>query len=160
MIEVEHETRQLLVGAVLMAGTAIIQAFGVVTLEEFVGRVRERVSQRATAPRTAALLCSVILFFFGLHLVEMAVWAGFNFCVTKNWTFSVALYESAIAFVTLDTADLPLGWKFLSAAEGFTGLLMFAWTTGVLFNQTTWITEVRHKYLREHPLFGTGKGVR
>jgi hypothetical protein len=62
--------------------------------------------------------------------------------------------------VTLDTAALPLGWKFLSAAEGFTGLLMFAWTTGVLFNRTTWITEARHKYRREHPLFGTGKDVR
>ena len=53
----------------------------------------------------------------------------------------------------MDVADLPPGWKFLSAAEGVAGLLMFAWSTGVLFAQTSWITEARRKYLRKAHMF-------
>jgi hypothetical protein len=63
-------------------------------------------------------------------------------------SFASALYESALAFTTMDVAQLPPHWKFLSAAEGITGLLMFAWSTGVLFNQTSWVTEARRNYRR------------
>jgi hypothetical protein len=55
----------------------------------------------------------------------------------------------------MDVAELAPAWKFLSAAEGVTGLLMFAWSTGVLFNHTSWITEARRTYLRRHHLFGS-----
>jgi hypothetical protein len=31
---------------------------------------------------------------------------------------------------------------------------MFAWSTGVLFNHTAWVTDARRQYLRRHHLFG------
>jgi hypothetical protein len=147
MIEVEHEPRQLLVGAALMIVTAVIQTFGVVLLEELVARVRGSVTQRPTPPRMLAVLSSIMIYLFALHLVEMAVWAAVYKAAAQYRSFSVALYESALAFTTMDEAELPLGWKFMSAAEGVTGLLMFAWSTGVMFNQTSWVTEARHSYV-------------
>jgi hypothetical protein len=157
MIEVEHEPRQLLVGAALMLVTAAIQTFGVVLLQESIERIRDPDARHMTRVRMLTVLGGVMVYLFALHLVEMAVWAVFYFAVADYQTLSVSLYESAIAFTTLDVAQLPPNWKFLSAAEGVTGLLMFAWSTGVMFNQTSWVTEARRRYLRDHHTLGTTK---
>jgi hypothetical protein len=154
MPHVEHEPRQLIVGALLMLATAAIQTFGVVFLEEKVDRVRDAVTRDATRARMVGILSAVIFYLFALHIVEMALWAGFYSSVVEFPSFSTALYESALAFTTMDIAQLPPGWKFLSAAEGITGLLMVAWSTGVLFNHTAWVTDARRQYLRKHHLFG------
>jgi Na+/proline symporter len=150
MIDIEHEARQLLVGAALMLVTAAIQTLGIVMLQETVDRFRDSHALHMTGTRMLVALWSVMLYLFALHLVEMAVWAVYYLAVANYGSFSVSLYESALAFTTMDIAELPLGWKFLSAAEGVTGLLMFAWSTSVMFNQTSWITEARRKYKREH----------
>ena len=154
MAPVVHEPRQLVVGAILMLVTAVVQTFGVVALEEFVDRFRDGVVRETTRARMLGLLCAVIIYLFALHLIEMCLWAALYLPCADYPSFAAALYESALAFTTMDVAKLPPDWKFLSAAEGITGLLMFAWSTGVLFNQTSWVTEARRKYLRKHHLYG------
>jgi hypothetical protein len=153
-IQVEHEPRQLLLGAVLMLVTAIIQTFGVVSLEELVERRRLRIANDMTRVRMLVTLCSVVVYLFALHLLEICLWAAVFRPLAGYSSFAVSVYESALAFTTMDVAELPPAWKFLSAAAGVTGLLMFAWSTSVLFNQTSWITEARRKYLRKHHMFG------
>jgi len=155
IVQIEHEPRQLLVGAALMLITAMIQTFGVVALEESVERAREKAAPEMTRTRMLTVLCAVIVYLFALHLVEMSAWAAVMRPLAGYASFATAMYESALAFTTMDVAELPPAWKFLSAAEGVTGLLMFAWSTSVLFNQTSWITEARRKYLRKHHLFGS-----
>jgi len=150
MIEVEHEGRQLLVGVALMLVTAVIQTFCVVALQEFMERIRDPDAGHMTRRRMLCVLGGVIVYLFGLHLLEMAAWAVFYITVADYRSFSVSLYESALAFTTMDVAKLPPSWMFLSAAEGVTGLLMFAWSTGVMFNQTSWVTEARRQYLHRH----------
>jgi hypothetical protein len=154
-IQLEHEPRQILLGGILMLLTAVIQTFGVVSLEELVDRVRDGVVRDTTRARMLTTLCAVVVFLFALHLLEMCLWAAVYRPLASYSSFAVSLYESALAFTTMDVAELPPAWKFLSAAEGVTGLLMFAWSTGVLFNQTSWITEARRKYLRRHHLYGS-----
>ena len=155
LVHIVHEPRQLLVGGLLMLVTAVLQTFGVVALEEFVDRVRDEVTQDTTRARMLLSLSAVIVYLFALHLLEMCVWAAVYIPLAPYPSFAVGLYESALAFTTMDIAELPPDWKFLSAAEGITGLLMFAWSTGVLFNQTSWLTEARRKYLRRHHLYGS-----
>ena len=140
-----------------MLFTAVIQTCGVVSLEELVERARERTAPNMTWTRMLRVLCLVVVYLFALHLTEMAVWAAVMRPLAGYASFAVAMYESALAFTTMDTAELPPAWKFLSAAEGVTGLLMFAWSTSVLFNQTSWITEARRKYLRKHHMFGSNE---
>ncbi len=155
LVHVVREPRQLVVGALLMLVTAILQTFGVVFLEEMVERVRDEIARNTTRARMLLTLSAVIVYLFALHLIQMSVWAAVYLPLAPYQSFAVALYESALAFTTMDVAELPPDWKFLSAAEGITGLLMFAWSTGVLFNQTSWITEARRKYLRKHHLYGS-----
>jgi hypothetical protein len=160
LVQVEHEPRQLLVGVALMLFTAMLQTCGVVSLEELVERARERTAPNMTRTRMLSVLCSVVVYLFALHLTEMAVWAAVMRPLAGYSSFAVAMYESALAFTTMDTAELPPAWKFLSAAEGVTGLLMFAWSTSVLFNQTSWITEARRKYWHRHHLHGSKESTR
>jgi Na+/proline symporter len=154
MPQVENEPRQLIVGAILMLATGIIQTLGVVALEELVDRIRDRVTIDATRARMLGVSSGVICYLFALHLLEMTLWAAFYDSVADLPSFATALYESALAFTTMDIAQLPPRWKFLSAAEGTTGLLMFAWSTSLLFNHTAWVTDARRRYLRKHRLFG------
>ncbi len=152
-VQVEHEPRQLLVGVALMLVTAIVQTGAVVALQELAERRRERVSASMTRLRMLTTLCGVIVFLFGMHLLEMVLWAAVFKPLAGYSSFAVSMYESALAFTTMDVAELPPAWKFLSAAEGVTGLLMFAWSTSVLFDQTSWMTEARRKYLRKHRMW-------
>lgn len=144
----------MLVGAGLMLTTATVQAFGVVALEEAVAQVRAKVADRATAGRMLAVLLSVIIYLFVLHLVEIILWAAAYLALGDLQSISVAIYESALGFTTMDEPDLPPAWIFLGAAEGMTGVLMFAWSTGVMFNHMAWVVQARRRYLRKHPRFG------
>jgi hypothetical protein len=148
MIAVEREPRQLIVAAGLMIATTVIQATAVVMLEKFVWLWRDRVAENTQRPRVMAVLCGVILYLFALHVAQISIWAAFYLQVTTYPTFAAALYESGLAFTTLDVPELPPAWKFLGPAEGIAGLLMFAWSTAVMFNQTSWISEARRRYFR------------
>src|SRR5262245_55824686 len=148
MIAVEREARQLIVAVGLMIATAIIQTTGVVTLEEGVWLWRDRAADKLSRSRVMAFLCGVVVYLFALHIAEISIWAAFYLRVTAYPTFVVALYESWLAFTTLDVPELPPEWKFLGTAEAIAGLLMFAWSTAVMFNQTVWIGEDRCRSFR------------
>ena len=148
MISVEREPRQLIVAAALMVATALIQTIGVVVLEDLVWLWRSRVAEKTTLPRTLAVLSGVVLYLFALHLAQMSVWAALYLQVTTYPSLTVALYESALAFTTMNVPQLPPTWRFLGPAEGIAGMLMFAWSTGVMLTQMSWVGEARRKYLR------------
>jgi voltage-gated potassium channel len=149
MPNIQDEPRQLLVGAALMLVTGIFQTFGVVVLQEFMEGVRNRISGKMTRARMVGVLSGAMIYLFVLHLLEMGIWAALYKRLAETPSFASALYESALAFTTMDVAKLPHHWRFLSPAEGITGLLMFAWSTSVLFNQTTWVTQARRMDLRK-----------
>jgi hypothetical protein len=153
-VQVEREPRQILVGIALMLVTAVFQAFSVILLEMLSDRVRRRVGDELNRLRTVSTLCGVIFFLFAMHLLEMCLWAAVYLPLAGYSSFAVSVYESALGFTSGSVADLPPAWKFLSAAEVITGLLMLAWSTAVLFNQMSWITEAHRNYLRKHHMFG------
>ena len=148
MITIQCEPKQLIVAAALMVATAVIQTIGVVMLIDLVLLWRHRIGERATWPRTLAALSGVVLYLFVLHLAEISVWAVTYLRVARYPGLAVAMYESALAFTTMDVPQLPPTWRFLGPAEGIAGMLMFAWSTGVMVTQMSWVGEARRKYLR------------
>src|SRR5215831_12773960 len=148
MITVEREPRQIIVAAGLIVATAVIQTIAIVMLEEFVWLWQDRVTASASRPRVMAFVYGVILYLFAMHVAEISIWAAFYLRMTMFPTFAVAFYESALAFTTLDVPELPPAWKFLGTAEAIAGLLMFAWSTAVIFSQTGRVSEARRRYLR------------
>jgi hypothetical protein len=154
------EAKQLAASACLMVATGLIQAVGMVQMEEGIAQVHAWVIARTTQVRMFVVMSAMMIYLFALTLVEMSLWALFFRQIADYSSFSVALYNSALGFTTLDTADLPTRWEFLSAAESITGLLMFAWSTSAMWNAISWITASRRNFLRKKrglpPLPGTG----
>jgi len=150
MIQVEHEPRQIAVSAALMILTVLVQTAGMFTMSDLTDRGTAWVARRATSLRHMAVMSALMLFLFAMHLVQMSVWATVYWLVLPQASFPVALYESAISFTTLDVAELPLGWRFLPAADSRTGMLMFALSTGAMYSVFSTLAAARREYRRQH----------
>ena len=149
-MNVEQEGRQVLVAAAMMVATGLLQTIGMVFLTELIARVKAWVVARATLRRVFAIMTALMLFLFVLHVTEIVGWAIVLRYVAGYPTFWMAVYNSSLAFTTLDTATLPPAWIYMSAAESITGLVMFAWSTSAMFNAVSWITAARQQYWEQH----------
>ena len=71
-----------------------------------------------------------------LHLMQIAIWAA---CFQLGGCFpdfATSFYYSTTSYSTVGYGDLhpPQDWRILGAVEAVTGILMFGWSTGVLFS--------------------------
>jgi preprotein translocase subunit SecY len=69
-----------------------------------------------------------------VHLIEVAVWAGFFIWRGAFANGSIAYYFSLNEYTTVGSNfNLPLHWRLLEGMIATAGLLAFAWSTGILF---------------------------
>ena len=73
-----------------------------------------------------------------LHFVEIVMWAVTYLLLpglTELVSLEQALYFSFVTFTTLGYGDITLGqaWRVLSGVEATTGILLFGWSTAMLF---------------------------
>ena len=81
------------------------------------------------------ILIRVVYGLLVLHLLQILVWAA-----CYQWSgcfpdFYTSFYYSATSYSTVGYGDVvpPGNWRILGAVEAVTGILMFGWSTGVLF---------------------------
>ena len=73
-----------------------------------------------------------------MHITEIVVWAvAYKFSVGHE-TFpglEDAIYFSTVTFTTLGYGDIVIdgAWRMLSACQAMIGLLVFGWSTALLF---------------------------
>jgi len=82
------------------------------------------------------ILVRVVYGLLILHLLEICVWAG---CYDLSGCFPdflTSFYYSATSYSTVGYGDVvpPGKWRILGSVEAVTGILMFGWSTGVLFS--------------------------
>lgn len=75
---------------------------------------------------------------FVIHIVETTVWAVAYLLAVGGKTFTSleeAVYFSTVTFTTLGYGDIVIEgkWRMLSACQAMTGLLVFGWSTALLF---------------------------
>jgi voltage-gated potassium channel len=69
-----------------------------------------------------------------VHLSEVMVWAIFFFWQGSFPNVSLSFYFSLNEYTTVGSKfNLPQHWRLLEGMISITGLLTFAWSTGVLF---------------------------
>jgi voltage-gated potassium channel len=126
--------RQLLVAAALLAICVLIHGFGTHAVQ---GPLRRRYGsqQGSRITHPFALLVFLFLFIFVLHAIEMLIWAVAFWLVEALPTFSEAVYFSISSYTTVGYGDVVLGpeWRTLGAAEAAVGVLLFGWSTALLF---------------------------
>lgn len=82
------------------------------------------------------ILIRVVLGLLLLHLLQISVWAVFFTYSDFFPNFETAFYYSATSYSTVGYGDVipPENWRVFGAIEAVTGILMFGWSTGVLFS--------------------------
>lgn len=72
---------------------------------------------------------------FASHILEVAVWALFVWWIRAIPDLSNAFYFAILQYTTVGSSfTLPFHWRGLEGALAMTGLLTFAWSTGVLMS--------------------------
>lgn len=134
----------LLIVMVLIHGAGIVGATKLFRLEDRSLRAH-RVDIKAFA-----LLTTMALWLFALHLIEILGFAMFYLSVGAIDGLEAALYFSTSAYSTLGQSDLefPADWRVLGAIEGLVGFLLIGWSTAIFFTDM-------NKLLREKAAPGT-----
>lgn len=86
----------------------------------------------------AKLLCTTALVLLGSHFLEVVSWASVYLMlpgVDTVKTFEEATYFATVTFASLGYGDIVITgpWRLLSAIQAMNGLLVFGWSTALLF---------------------------
>ena len=112
--------------------TVMVHAVGVITLQRWLERAVEKRSVDRFWDGTK-LLAKLVMALLVLHLAEMSLWSTVYRGFLGSW--EEAIYFSATSYSTVGYGDivLPPGWRMVGVAEAVVGVLMFGWSTGLLF---------------------------
>ena len=123
---------QMLAAMVLIVLVTLIHGTGVVITTKVFKHEDRHLKGRKLAFREFRLMVPMALCLFGLHVIEIYVFAGFYFAAGAPGEFADALYASAAAYTTLGIGEGALGeWQMVGAFEGLAGFLLIGWSAAV-----------------------------
>lgn len=125
---------QTLIAALLLAICVVIHAVGTLAI---LAPLRTWFATHAGAniARPLLFLIVIFLFVFALHAVEMFVWALAYWITGALPTLGDSIYFSVVSYTTVGYGDVVLDaeWRTLGASEAAVGILLFGWSTALLF---------------------------
>lgn len=127
-------------GCLLLAVTIVIHVAGLF----YATRMSASLMARMTNPRhgfAIALVIIMVWLIVVLHLIEVAMWAGFFTWKDAQPNIFSAFYNALVNYTTLGAGYLPLRWRLLEGMLGIAGLLSFAFSTSVLVAVTQQIIQ-------------------
>jgi voltage-gated potassium channel Kch len=82
-----------------------------------------------------SLIAALVVLMFYAALLEITIWAATYLLVGAMSAFEPALYFSTVTFTTLGYGDITLNesWRLLASFEAANGIIMFGWTTALIF---------------------------
>jgi hypothetical protein len=126
----------LLILFLLVSACVAIHGLGMIVGMRWLGRTASR---REPGFRLAEMFWILIRVVYGLlvlHILQIIVWAVCYQWVGCFGDFPTSFYYSATSYSTVGFGDVnpPENWRILGAIEALTGILMFGWSTGILFS--------------------------
>jgi hypothetical protein len=123
----------MLRGAGLLVLTVLVQAM----FQHILGRVMERMPppRRARHPyNTVYVIVAVFILAVGL-LTQINIWAALYYTWGHVGSYANAVYFSMASFTTIGASEVALtpAHRVVGAQEAGVGMLMFGWTTALLF---------------------------
>ncbi len=123
----------LFYGALMIGWTAIVHAgFMGVALWIF----QDHLGHHRTHLGRSTMITLVVLWFFLAVVVEAWSWAVVYIWLGVFDDLETALYFSTVAFTTLGFGDIVLDqhYRLLGAFEAAAGMVIFGWTTAMVFS--------------------------
>ena len=126
----------LLLLILLVTVCVIIHGIGSIMLMRWLIWKSARKHHKARLPATLWMVSRLVLGLLALHLLQIFAWAA---CYSSNDCFPdfiTSFYYSATSYSTAGYGDViaPGNWRIFGAIEAVTGILMFGWSTGILFS--------------------------
>jgi voltage-gated potassium channel Kch len=140
---------QILLGSAMIILTTVIQGgFTVAAVEMLRRRVTRKVARSNF--HTTLMLSYFVLWLFVATILEVWVWALLYLLIGAAQSIEEAAYFSTVTFTTLGYGDITLDeqWRLLSSFEGANGLLMFGWSTALIFAAVQRVYEFERKLPR------------
>jgi hypothetical protein len=126
---------QLVVALALMVATTVIHGLFMVGAMAVLGKTHaKRWGMRSRWTRIS-LVAGLVQMMFLASVAEVALWAAVYVAVGALSAAEPALYFSMVTFTTLGYGDVLLhpSWRLLASFQAATGIIMFGWTTGIIF---------------------------
>jgi len=121
-------------GVALVAIVMVLHGLGMVWTLRIVHRLKGRLGPNVKLAASLLVLVVAAWLITVAHLVEVFAWAGFLHWKRALPNMSMAYYLSLLDYTTLGCEyDLPVKWRLLEGMIAISGLMTFAWSTGVLF---------------------------
>lgn len=129
----------VLISLAVIFVTIFIHGLGTVWGVQFLIKKSKRPDKTPNLHYGLYVVSLSVVFLMILHFVEITIWA-FVFMliphVKELTTFEEAIYFSLVTFTTVGYGDITLGnyWRIMSGFEAMNGIILFGWSTAVLFN--------------------------
>lgn len=121
-------------GVALVAIVMVLHGLGMVWTLRLVHGLKGRLGPNVNLAASLLVLVVAAWLITVTHLVEVFAWAGFLHWKRALPNMSMAYYLSLLDYTTLGCEyDLPVKWRLLEGMIAISGLMTFAWSTGVLF---------------------------
>jgi len=121
-------------GVALVAIVMVLHGLGMIWTLRVVHRLKTRLGSVVSLATSLLVLVVAAWLITVSHLVEVFAWAGFLTWKRALPNMSSAYYLSLLDYTTLGCEyDLPVKWRLLEGMIAISGLMTFAWSTGVLF---------------------------
>ncbi|WP_457093812.1 potassium channel family protein [Microvirga sp. P5_D2] len=126
--------RQVLVGGVVSLGNIAIHAIAMATVVD-TARNALKWNRRPSKTWLAAVMVATVAILMVAHVVEVITWALAYVILDVVAAGADALYFAFVNYTTLGYGDvLPAErWRLLGPMAAMNGVLLFGWSTAVIF---------------------------
>ncbi|MCF7731580.1 MAG: potassium channel family protein [Akkermansiaceae bacterium] len=124
----------LLILLSLVSVCVVIHGLGTVIGLRWLGRIVPA-ERHCSLPATFWILSRLVFGLLVMHILQILAWAACYHWYGCFADFSTSFYYSATSYSTVGYGDVipPGNWRIVGSIEAVTGVLMFGWSTGVLF---------------------------
>ncbi len=126
----------LLILFILVSACVAIHDAGMILGLRWLDRTAPQHGHHFTLPAMFWVLIRVVYGLLVLHILQITVWAA-----SYQWSgcfpdFATSFYYSTTSYSTVGYGDVipPGNWRILGVVEAVTCILMFGWSTDVLFS--------------------------
>jgi len=136
---------QIVLGIVLMVATTLVHAACTGLLLRLLRAMHVERWVLKSGVTESLIIAGVVVLLFIAALVEAAMWAATYVHQGALATFDEALYFSIVTFTTLGFGDITLNsdWRLLGSFEAANGIILFGWSTALVFAFIQRMAQVR-----------------
>ena len=142
----------VLFGSCILVIGVFFHSLGTAKLVQIIKGPHYQSDKRSSEHKKIAKISYVAVFLLCLHIIQIVIWASV-YCylidIPEITSFLDAFYFSTITYTTVGYGDIVISGegRLLSGIESINGILMFGWSTALLFAavQRMWLMDDHSK---------------